>query len=77
MTAGALGRAEEPEVTVLQAVPVNTITAASAAAPACSAGLHRKGAAGVFEMWRPAIAYWRERALKAALRAALATFLSG
>jgi hypothetical protein len=46
MTAGALARADAPEVTVLQAVPVKTMTAATtAAAPACGALPRREPAA--------------------------------
>src|ERR1700733_12828288 len=46
VTAGALARAGAPEVTVLQAVPVKTITAAAvAAATACGALPRRQPAA--------------------------------
>src|SRR5947207_10717502 len=45
MTAGALARADAPEVTVLQAVPVKTMTAATAAATACGALPRREPAA--------------------------------
>src|ERR1022692_1033474 len=42
VTAGALARADAPEVTVLQAIPVKTITAAAAAATTACGALPRR-----------------------------------
>jgi hypothetical protein len=49
VTAGALARADAPEVTVLQAVPVKTITAATAAAATAGDALPRRESAARHE----------------------------